>query len=55
MTFQEIAASLPNGFHDAELQRFEMNYLHRKLQFDLVVWVGHMDDAKARRRIAQLV
>ena len=46
MTFQETAASLPNGFHDAELQRFEMDYVHRKLQFDLVVWMGDMDDPR---------
>jgi hypothetical protein len=37
MTFDEVAASLPNGFHDAELRRFEMDHLHRTLQFDLVV------------------
>lgn len=36
MTFKEAAASLPNGFHDAELQRFEMDYVHRTLRFDLV-------------------
>ena len=36
MTFEEVAASLPNGFHDAELQRFEMDYVHRTLRFNLV-------------------
>ena len=48
MTFSEVAASLPNGFHDSELQRFEMDYVHRKLQFDLVVWIGAMDDTRRR-------
>jgi hypothetical protein len=48
MTFEEIAASLPNGFHDAELQRFEMDYVHRTLRFDLVVWIGDMDDSRRR-------
>jgi hypothetical protein len=48
MTFKEVAASLPNGFHDAELQRFEMDYVHRTLRFDLVVWIGDMDDARRR-------
>jgi hypothetical protein len=48
MTFDEVAASLPNGFHDAELQRFEMDYVHRTLQFDLVVWIGNMDDSRRR-------
>jgi hypothetical protein len=29
MTFEEVATSLPHGFHDAELQHFEMDYVHR--------------------------
>ena len=48
MTFEETAAALPNGFHDAELQQFEMDYVHRKLRFDLVVWIGDMDDSRRR-------
>ncbi len=48
MTFEEVSASLPNGFHDAELQRFEMDYVHRTLRFDLVVWIGDMDDSRRR-------
>ena len=48
MTFEEVAASLPNGFHDAELQRFEMDYVHRTLRFDLVIWIGDMDDSRRR-------
>src|SRR2546425_3075947 len=48
MTFEEVAGSLPNGFHDAELQRFEMDYVHRTLRLDLVVWIGDMDDSRRR-------
>ena len=48
MTFEEVVASLPNGFHDAELQRFEMDYVHRTLRFDLVIWIGDMDDSRRR-------
>jgi hypothetical protein len=48
MTFKEVAASLPNRFHDAELQRFEMDYVHRTLRFDLVIWIGDMDDSRRR-------
>ncbi len=48
MTFKDAAASLPNGFHDAELQCFEMDYVHRTLRFDLVVWIGNMDDSRRR-------
>ena len=40
MTFQDIADSLPNGFHDAELKRFEMDYLQRRLRFDFDIWIG---------------
>jgi hypothetical protein len=39
---------LPNGFHDAELQRFEMDYVRRQLRFDLVVWIGEVDDEERR-------
>jgi len=53
MPFKEVAASLPNGFHDAELQRFEMDYVHRSLQFDLVVWIGHMGDPGRRELYRQ--
>jgi len=48
MTFEDAAASLPNGFHDAELLRFEMDYVQRRLQFDLVLWIGDMDDSRSR-------
>ncbi len=44
MTFDELCNTLPNGFHDAELQRFEMDYQSRKLVFDVVVWIGDMED-----------
>ena len=53
MTFKEVAASLPNGFHDAELQRFEMDYVHRTLRFDLLVWIGDMDDPRRRELYRQ--
>jgi len=53
MTFKEVAVSLPNGFHDAELQRFEMEYVHRTLRFDLLVWIGDMDDPRRRELYRQ--
>lgn len=48
MTFQQVAATLPNGFHDAELEHLQMDYVHRKLQFDLLVWVGDLEDTERR-------
>ena len=48
MTFNELANLLPNGFHDAELQRIGMDYVQRELQFDLVVWICASDDPRIR-------
>ena len=49
MTFEELARTLPNGFHDAELWRFEMDYGRRRLQFDLDLWIG--DDGAGAREL----
>jgi len=48
MTFLEIVESLPNGLHDAELHRFEMDYVRRNLQFEFDVWIGDMADRETR-------
>jgi len=48
MTFRQLIASLPNGLHDAELRRFELDYEQRTLRFELAVWVGNMSDPKSR-------
>lgn len=50
MNFNELALTLPNGFHDSELKRFVMDYFHRTLELDLDVWVGDMR-AVAKREI----
>jgi hypothetical protein len=57
MTLQDLAQTLPNGFHDAELRRLEMDYVRRILRFDLVVWIGSMDDPLTRElyRPARLI
>jgi hypothetical protein len=44
MTFDELIHSFPNGFHDAELRRLEMDYERRCLAIDLVLWIGDRDD-----------
>ena len=48
MTFQELVQSLPNGFHDAELSHFEMDYISRRLAFDLMMWIGDMENTSKR-------
>lgn len=48
MTFEELIDTLPNGLHDAELQQFEMDYVHRRLKFDLDIWIGRMGENEVR-------
>ena len=47
MTFRRLVASLPNGLHDAELRRFELDYELRRLRFELTIWVGNLSDPKS--------
>ena len=57
MRFEEIEGSLPNGLHDAEIQRLVVDYAQRTLNADLAVWMGNMDDPPDRRetyRIARI-
>jgi hypothetical protein len=48
MLLKGVLASLPNGLHDAELKRIEMDYVNRRLAFDLLVWIGNIDDPRRR-------
>jgi hypothetical protein len=41
-TLDDLSASLPNGFHDAELQRLEIDYMKREAKFIVDIWVGDM-------------
>ena len=43
MTLEEVAASLPNGFHDAYIKSISTDYVIGTATFDLEIWVG--DDA----------
>jgi hypothetical protein len=40
MTLDQIANSLPNGFHDTELSGVSINYVDRTAHLDLVIWTG---------------
>jgi hypothetical protein len=40
MTLDEVAASIPNGFHDAELNTFTIDYTKREARLILDVWVA---------------
>jgi hypothetical protein len=40
MTLQEIAAALPNGFHDAFLRTVTLDYISRRATLNLRLWTG---------------
>ena len=49
VTLEELAQTLPNGFHDAEVKAIAIDYVGRRVVFDVSVWVGDME-AKAAPR-----
>jgi hypothetical protein len=49
MTLEELENTLPNGLHDAEIQRMAVDYEKRNVTLELAVWVGNMDDPPERR------
>jgi hypothetical protein len=51
MTLDEIADTLPNGFHDARINSLSVNYVKRELTFDLEIWVSDslQDDSELYR------
>ncbi len=49
MTFEELSNSLPNGLHDAELERLEIDYAQRLLTISAEIWVGSMNDPPTTR------
>ena len=50
MTFDELTASLPNGVHDAELEKVEVDFTKREARLQLDLWVGDDEDKEAYRR-----
>jgi hypothetical protein len=43
MNLFELAESLPNGLHDAELRRVAVDYIDRTAILELEIWVDDMD------------
>jgi hypothetical protein len=43
MTFEELDATLPNGFHDAEIYSIDIDYRLRCITLDINFWVGDLD------------
>jgi len=58
MTLDELAASLPNGFHDAELSALTIDYTKSEARLVLDVWIGDMgakpDGEREAYRLAEL-
>jgi hypothetical protein len=42
MTLKEIEADLPNGLHDAQIKRIEIDYEKRTAKFSLLLWTGDL-------------
>ena len=49
MTLEELARTLPNGFHDAEFRTVLLDYGRRRVLIDVSVWIGDMDAKFAPR------
>src|SRR5882757_2617097 len=44
MTLADIEATLPNGFHDAEVEEFVWNFRTNSASFTMVLWVAEDGD-----------
>jgi hypothetical protein len=49
-TLQELAETLPNGFHDAQVSSCAVDFVARTVTFDLSIWVGDETDSERYRR-----
>jgi hypothetical protein len=55
-TLDDLSASLPNGFHDAEMLKLEIDYTKREAILTLDVWVAESMESAEREsyRMAEL-
>ena len=44
MTIEDIAQSLPNGFHDSTILSVRLNYEQRTAEIDMEIWVSDSVD-----------
>lgn len=49
MTLNDLATTLPNGLHDAELHSCTIDYAARSAQLFLKLWVGHPEQTNVYR------
>ena len=50
MTLTDVDRQLPNGFHDAYLLRFAVDYAKAALSLDLNLWIGTPDGRTQEHR-----
>ena len=55
MTLEELDGTLPNGFHDAEFYRIDIDYRRRRVMFEAALWVGTEQDPERREEGVLLV
>ena len=44
MTLEEIAQSLPNGFHDSTITGVRLDYVQRTAEMDIELWMSGSED-----------
>ena len=42
-TLDDLAGSLPNGFHDAKLKTLAIDYIEREMRLSLDFWIGDLN------------
>ena len=47
MTLEQLAGTLPNGFHDTEISAIHVDYANRRVTIEAAVWIGDMDEREA--------
>ncbi len=58
MTLEELDVSLPNGLHDAQIERMDIDYLHARLTLSVQVLFGlpaQPDSAREEYRVGALM
>lgn len=54
-TLDDLSATLPNGFHDAELQRLLIDYTKREAKIIADIWIADMTtDQREAYRLAEI-
>ena len=49
-TLEEIAAQLPNGFHDAMVRSCTLDFVARTAEFEVSIWTGNLDSNQESQR-----